>query len=308
MNEDIKKENEIAEHDDFTSDLQEMTHTDIPVVEENEKTEETSDQPTESSAPKKKRKPLSINVLITCLLVCSIALLGLSVFAFVNRDEIAKKIRNDATTPTSFTETQTTENTLPSELTTPSSRTVLVDAVHTLPVDYVPSTLTEIYMRSTSDVVIVDEETGNKAKEMLQAASEAGIDIYVVTAYRSYEDQQKYYTSRMELLGNSEEAKKQIQAAGCSEHQTGLALDFTDDPANAQSTIEFANTEAGKWLYEHAHEYGFILRYPKDKESITGYTYEPWHYRYVGTDVANAIYEKGADTTFEEYYGINHNK
>ena len=204
MNEDIKKENEIAEHDDFTSDLQEMTHTDIPVVEENEKTEETSDQPTESSAPKKKRKPLSINVLITCLLVCSIALLGLSVFAFVNRDEIAKKIRNDATTPTSFTETQTTENTLPSELTTPSSKTVLVDAVHTLPVDYVPSTLTEIYMRSTSDVVIVDEETGNKAKEMLQAASEAGIDIYVVTAYRSYEDQQKYYTSRMELLGNSE--------------------------------------------------------------------------------------------------------
>ena len=180
--------------------------------------------------------------------------------------------------------------------------------MHTLPVDYVPSTLTEIYMRSTSDVVIVDEETGNKAKEMLQAASEAGIDIYVVTAYRSYEDQQKYYTSRMELLGNSEEAKKQIQAAGCSEHQTGLALDFTDDPANAQSTIEFANTEAGKWLYEHAHEYGFILRYPKDKESITGYTYEPWHYRYVGTDVANAIYEKGADTTFEEYYGINHNK
>ena len=232
MNEDIRNEKEKEEHSELTTDLQEMTSTDIP-VEVNENTaEEIVEQPA-----KKKRKPLSINVLISCLLVCSIALLGLSVFAFINRGEIAKKIRDDATTPTSFTETPTTENTLPSELTTPSSKTVLVDSVHTLPVDYVPSTLTEIYMRSTSDVVIVDEETGNKAKEMLQAASDAGIDIYVVTAYRSYEDQQKYYTSRMELLGNSEEAKKQIQAAGCSEHQTGLALDFTDDPANAQSTV-----------------------------------------------------------------------
>ena len=301
MNEDIKNEKENEEHSELTTDLQEMTSTDIPVEKEMNSAEENTEQPA-----KKKRKPLSINVLISCLLVCSIALLGLSVFAFINRGEIAKKIRDDATTPTSFTETATTENTLPSELTTPSSKTVLVDSVHTLPVDYVPSTLTEIYMRSTSDVVIVDEETGNKAKEMLQAASDAGINIYVVTAYRSYEDQQKYYTSRMELLGNSEEAKKQIQSAGCSEHQTGLALDFTDDPANAQSTVEFANTDAGKWLYEHAHEYGFILRYPEGKEKITGYTFEPWHYRYVGTDVSNAIYEMGPDTTFEEYYGINH--
>ena len=142
----------------------------------------------------------------------------------------------------------------------------------------------------------------------MQAANDAGISLYVVTGYRSYEDQQKYYTSRMELLNNSEDAKKQVQAAGCSEHQTGLAIDFTDDPSNAQPTTDFGKTDAGKWLYEHAHEYGFILRYPEGKEDITGYNYEPWHYRYVGVETATAIYEQGPDTTFEEYFNINTNE
>ena len=258
---------------------------------------------------KTKKKKLSINAMISSLLVCALLLFGLSIYAFMNREQIDKNLRDAATTPTSFKETTTTDKTLPSELTTPSSKLVLVDSVHTLPVDYVPSTLKDdIYLKSTSEVIPIDEETGNKAKEMMQAANDAGISLYVVTGYRSYEDQQKYYTSRMELLGNSEEAKKQIQAAGCSEHQTGLAIDFTDDPSNAQPTTDFGKTDAGKWLYEHAHEYGFILRYPEGKEDITGYNYEPWHYRYVGVETATAIYEQGPDTTFEEYFNINTNE
>lgn len=258
---------------------------------------------------KPKKKKLSINAMISSLLVCALLLFGLSIYAFMNREQIDKNLRDAATTPTSFNETTTTDKTLPSELTTPSSKLVLVDSVHTLPVDYVPSTLKDdIYLKSTSEVISIDEETGNKAKEMMQAANDAGISLYVVTGYRSYEDQQKYYTSRMELLNNAEDAKKQIQAAGCSEHQTGLAIDFTDDPSNAQPTTDFGKTDAGKWLYEHAHEYGFILRYPDGKEDITGYTYEPWHYRYVGVETATAIYEQGPDTTFEEYFNINTNE
>lgn len=258
---------------------------------------------------KPKKKKLSINAMISSLLVCALLLFGLSIYAFMNREQIDKNLRDAATTPTSFKETTTTDKTLPSELTTPSSKLVLVDSVHTLPVDYVPSTLKDdIYLKSTSEVIPIDEETGNKAKEMMQAANDAGISLYVVTGYRSYEDQQKYYTSRMELLNNSEDAKKQVQAAGCSEHQTGLAIDFTDDPSNAQPTTDFGKTDAGKWLYEHAHEYGFILRYPEGKEDITGYTYEPWHYRYVGVETATAIYEQGPDTTFEEYFNINTNE
>lgn len=258
---------------------------------------------------KTKKKKLSINAMISSLLVCALLLFGLSIYAFMNREQIDKNLRDAATTPTSFKETTTTDKTLPSELTTPSSKLVLVDSVHTLPVDYVPSTLKDdIYLKSTSEVIPIDEETGNKAKEMMQAANDAGISLYVVTGYRSYEDQQKYYTSRMELLNNSEDAKKQVQAAGCSEHQTGLAIDFTDDPSNAQPTTDFGKTDAGKWLYEHAHEYGFILRYPEGKEDITGYNYEPWHYRYVGVETATAIYEQGPDTTFEEYFNINTNE
>lgn len=256
---------------------------------------------------KPKKKKLSINAMISSLLVCALLLFGLSIYAFMNREQIDKNLRDAATTPTSFKETTTTDKTLPSELTTPSSKLVLVDSVHTLPVDYVPSTLKDdIYLKSTSEVIPIDEETGNKAKEMMQAANDAGISLYVVTGYRSYEDQQKYYTSRMELLNNSEDAKKQVQAAGCSEHQTGLAIDFTDDPSNAQPTTDFGKTDAGKWLYEHAHEYGFILRYPEGKEDITGYTYEPWHFRYINIEIAT--YLKENNLTYEEYYGMNLNK
>lgn len=273
---------------------------------ENKPAEEMNKTETKEITRKKK---LSINTMITSLLVCALLLFGLSVYAFMNREQIDKKLRDAATTPTSFTETTTTNKTLDEKFTTPSSKLVLVDSVHSLPVDYVPSTLKDdIYLKSTSEVIPIDEETGNKAKEMMQAANDAGISLYVVTGYRSYEDQQKYYTSRMELLNNSEDAKKQVQAAGCSEHQTGLAIDFTDDPSNAQPTTEFGKTDAGKWLYEHAHEYGFILRYPEGKEDITGYTYEPWHYRYVGAETATAIYEQGPDTTFEEYFNINTNE
>lgn len=258
---------------------------------------------------KTKKKKISINIMISSLLVCALLLLCLSIYAFMNREQIDRNLRAAATTPTSFKETTTTDKTLSPELTTPSSKLVLVDSVHSLPVDYVPDTLKDdIYLKSTSEVIPIDEETGNKTKEMMQAASDAGISLYVVTGYRSYEDQQKYYTSRMELLNNSEDAKKQVQAAGCSEHQTGLAIDFTDDPSNAQPTTDFGKTAASQWLYENAHNYGFILRYPEGKEDITGYTYEPWHYRYVGIETATAIYEQGPDTTFEEYFNINTNE
>ena len=82
--------------------------------------------------------------------------------------------------------------------------------------------------------------------------------------------------------------------AGHSEHQTGLAIDIGSTKTSFEYTNEF------KWLQEHAHEYGFIMRYPKGKTWITGYEYEPWHYRFVGVDAATKIFEEGI--TFEEYY------
>ena len=93
------------------------------------------------------------------------------------------------------------------------------------------------------------------------------------------------------------EADLKAARPGYSEHQTGLALDITTRLAEDE---EFVNTEEFSWLKENAHKYGFILRYPEGKENITGYSYEPWHYRYVGIDVATKIYNE--NITFDEYY------
>lgn len=130
-------------------------------------------------------------------------------------------------------------------------------------------------------------------KEMSKAAKKEGISIYNVSGYRSYNTQKSLYNGYVSRDGK-DKADTYSARAGTSEHQTGLATDI-----NSVST-SFENTNAFKWLANNAYKYGFILRYPKGKEFITGYMYEPWHYRYVGVDVAKFIYEKGI--TYEEYY------
>ena len=130
-------------------------------------------------------------------------------------------------------------------------------------------------------------------KEMSNAAKKDGISIYNVSGYRSYNTQKNLYNNYVNRDGKKK-ADTYSARAGTSEHQTGLASDI-----NSVSS-SFENTNAFKWLIKNAYKYGFILRYPKGKEFITGYMYEPWHFRYVGEEVAKVIYEK--DITYEEYY------
>ncbi len=134
-------------------------------------------------------------------------------------------------------------------------------------------------------------------KQMVLAALNDGLALYSVSAYRSYQDQDKIYQNYVQKDGE-EKARKYSAKAGASEHQTGLAVDintcFTKD--------HFENTKEFIWLCNNAYKYGFILRYPKDKEKVTGYIYEPWHYRYVGIPVATFIYQN--KITFEEYCDI----
>lgn len=130
-------------------------------------------------------------------------------------------------------------------------------------------------------------------KEMVNDAKKEGISIYNVSGYRSYNTQKSLYNSYVNRDGKAK-ADTYSARAGTSEHQTGLATDI-----NSVST-SFENTAAFKWMQKNAYKYGFILRYPKGKEHITGYMYEPWHYRYVGSDVAKIIKEK--NITYEEYY------
>jgi D-alanyl-D-alanine carboxypeptidase len=125
--------------------------------------------------------------------------------------------------------------------------------------------------------------------------------LVVQSGFRSYSSQQKIHRAKVRSLGK---AKGEALAArpGYSEHQTGLAADFA---AKGVSTIKisFGKTKAGIWLAENSFRYGFILRYPKGKTEITGYRYEPWHFRYVGVDVATRMHESGI-TTLEEFFGL----
>ena len=128
--------------------------------------------------------------------------------------------------------------------------------------------------------------------KMWDAAKKEGLLMTVVSAYRTEDYQRSLYNRKVKSKGLAH-ADVYSARAGHSEHQTGLAMDIGFTETSFERTAEFA------WLQNHAHEYGYIMRYPKNKEWITGYAYEPWHYRFVGTDVAKIIHDEGI--TFEEY-------
>ena len=140
------------------------------------------------------------------------------------------------------------------------------------------------------------------ANAMLAAAKAKGIKISPISAYRSYSYQKNLYNNYVRNYGQAR-ADRFSAKPGHSEHQTGLAYDFGGSNQAHWLEESFAQTAEGKWLYANAHKYGFILRYPKGKESITGYMYEPWHYRYVGSDQAAKI--KNSGKTIEEYFKVS---
>lgn len=133
---------------------------------------------------------------------------------------------------------------------------------------------------------------------LVEAAKTDGYDIRLTSAFRTYDVQKSYYDRYVQTKGQ-EWADKYSAKPGTSEHQTGLAIDVSSPSVNWELTDGFADTEEGRWLAAHCGEYGFIIRYPKGREEITGYSYEPWHIRYVGVAVAAEICEK--DWTLEEY-------
>ena len=134
-------------------------------------------------------------------------------------------------------------------------------------------------------------------KKMYNAAKNDNVSIFIASPYRSYSDQNALYTYYINTDGKKN-ADTYSARPGFSEHHTGLAMDLI--PEYGLDLDTFENSDGFKWMQENAYKYGFILRYPKDKEYITGYIYEPWHYRYVGISAATTIKNEGL--TFEEYY------
>jgi D-alanyl-D-alanine carboxypeptidase len=145
---------------------------------------------------------------------------------------------------------------------------------------------------------------GDAAKaltSMFNAAKAQGLSLMLASGYRSYSAQVSVYNG---YVAQSGVAKADTFSArpGHSEHQTGLAADV--EPSSRECEVEqcFANTKEGQWLAANAHKYGFIIRYQKNTEELTGYEYEPWHVRFVGVDLATEIYAKGQ--TMEQFFSM----
>ena len=187
--------------------------------------------------------------------------------------------------------------------------TILVNHEYLLPRDYVPENL-----------VVTDENENNfhhykdpSLKPMIRAdvlpyflkmqkvALEAGVHILIDSGYRSYDYQEQVL--KKNILEKGDEAYFTVALPGASEHQTGLAIDiayyrdgvYTDAVCDGDKEVE--------WLKENSYKFGFVLRYPKGKESITHISYEPWHYRFVGLELARKLWEQGL--TLEEFYEKN---
>ena len=178
----------------------------------------------------------------------------------------------------------------------PYELTVLVNKYNQLPAGFEQAGLVEVeraYRSNDGKQYLLTGNTYENYKIMSDAAKADGVSMYIVSAYRTESYQRGLYNGRVTSTGKVN-ADNYTARPGHSEHQTGLAVDIGSTKGSFEYTPEF------KWLQAHAHEYGFILRYPKGKEWITGYSYEPWHYRYVGTDAARVIHEEGI--TYEEYY------
>ncbi|MFT4218690.1 MAG: D-alanyl-D-alanine carboxypeptidase family protein [Micropruina sp.] len=144
------------------------------------------------------------------------------------------------------------------------------------------------------------QETQLALTRMIVAARAKGVRLLVRSGYRSYSLQAQILSSKIREYGSETLARRYNAAPGRSEHQTGLAVDLWD---GVTWGVGVRATKAGKWLWANAWRYGFILRYPNGKEKITGYAFEPWHYRYIGTKAAKA-FGANSNLTLEEYLGI----
>lgn len=178
---------------------------------------------------------------------------------------------------------------------------MLVNKLNGLNDDYEPADLILISNRYAYDGRYISESINNALTEMLDVAKEEGYALVVTQGYRSYDDQKEAYDN-YRAYHTLEESDKYAARAGHSEYQTGLSLLIK--PYN-KIEEDISTSLENEWLLNNAHEYGFILRYPKDKEDITGFSYDPWRFRYIGEKAAKYIYEN--DITFDEYYAYYEN-
>jgi D-alanyl-D-alanine carboxypeptidase len=192
-------------------------------------------------------------------------------------------------------------------LTDPASLWLVVNKIRPLnPKDYAPADLVvpnvPLRLNSNQEEMHVRAQTAKAMESMVNDAGKQGIKLMLASGYRSYNFQVNLYNGYVKQQGQAE-ADKQSARPGYSEHQTGLAADL--EPASRTCEVEqcFAATPEGKWLAANAYKYGFVIRYADGKDKTTGYEYEPWHVRYVGTSLATEMHKQHV-STLEEFFGL----
>ena len=183
----------------------------------------------------------------------------------------------------------------------PTDTLILVNKNNKAPA--VPVTLVKPDVQPTreavSENIYMRAEAAAALEDLFEAAAQDGITLYATSGYRSYSTQKAIFERKLERM-DEKQANASVAKPGYSEHQTGLAMDIEGETTKGTGLTEvFGESPEGIWTAEHCAEYGFIIRYPKEKTNITGYIYEPWHLRYVGKEAAAEITELGV--TFEEY-------
>ena len=189
---------------------------------------------------------------------------------------------------------ETYTDTIPS--TNLNTNYLLVNKFNYLDSSYIPNNLELLDNSYAKSGIYLVKEAKDNIERLISDAKEDGMNIRVISAYRSYTYQENLYNNYVKNDG-VENADTYSARPGYSEHQTGLVVDVTKVYDNFNN---FENTDEYNWMLENASNYGFILRYPKDKENITTYSFEAWHYRYVGVELAKKI--KASNLTFDEYY------
>lgn len=246
---------------------------------------------------KKRYREAMRNRIIAAVLLAGIIVGAIFLIKGCKKDDATKKDDQTVGQPID----DVTDNT-PVDTPQDNELLMLVNPWNPLPEDWVTDLVT------LSDGRKIDSRCYEALQEMMDACRAAGYSPFICSAYRTQETQQSLYDNKVQRLvsggmGEEEakaEAAKAVAIPGTSEHQLGLAVDIVD--ANMQELTEAQeDTETQKWLMANSWRYGFIHRYPNGKTDITGIIYEPWHYRYVGKEAAQDIFNR--NITLEEYLG-----
>ena len=185
----------------------------------------------------------------------------------------------------------------------PNSIWVVVNKLRPLnPVNFEPADLVDVPIPHTWNPRLRQEASDAVISMFTVATAEAGVTLASNSAYRSFDSQTRVYNDDVAANGQAF-ADTSTARPGTSEHQTGLTIDVGASSGNCSLSKCFGDTAEGQWLASNAWRFGFLLRYPADKTDITGYDFEPWHYRYIGLELSAEMHNTGV-TTLEEFFGL----